>query len=362
MEIARSGNARCAQLLIAAGSKLEDRGPEGTAAHLAVAASNAEVLQVLLKAGARIGEKNAFGQDCLLQAWTNVHGAAGKGQNSRAGATLEVLRSFFQNLATKGRGSTCDAYCSISVAPSAVGPWYPGLKSAICRNTTSPQFNEVLEQSNPISLESGIDLGMPGTTVKIEVWDSDQVGDELLIGDFTVDLKMMSSQPCSTVAGAFTLHAGPSPTARAPSAAHIQYASEFRGIPRRNALFAEVRGILHVKLQISSQKTLVVHLEQAEALVPQSRTYKEMGDCLKSAAIVGWCDVIETCMRVRQADVNTLIDGHRRRLPLMYAAATQQPDVVKLLLECKADPNLGDSEGVTALMWACAGRVFSLQR
>ena len=185
---------------------------------------------------------------------------------------------------------------------------------------------------------------MPGTTVKIEVWDSDQVGDELLIGDFTVDLKMMSSQPCSTVAGAFTLHASLEPKAlheRARSAAH-----------------AEFRGILNVKLQISSQNSLVVHLEQAEALVPQSRTYKEMGDCLKSAAIVGWCDVIETCMRVRQADVNTLIDGHRRRLPLMYAAATQQPDVVKMLLEFKADPNLGDSEGVTALMWACAGRVL----
>ena len=214
----------------------------------------------------------------------------------------------------------------------------------------------MLEQSNPFSLESGIDLGMPGTTAKIEVWDSDQVGDELLVGDFTVDLKMMSSQSCSTVAGAFPLHVSPVPTARAPSAAHIQY--EFRGIPRRNALFKEFRGKLHVKLQISSQNTLVVHLEEAEALVPQSRTHKEMGDCLKSAAIVGWCDVIETCMHVRQADVNTFIDGHRRRVPLMYAAATQQPDVVKLLLEFKADPNLGDSEGVTALMWACAGRVL----
>ena len=74
--------------------------------------------------------------------------------------------------------------------------------------------------------------------------------------------------------------------------------------------------------------------------------------------MAGWEDVIDICAKSRNANVNSELDGARRRTPLMYAAATQQIGAIEVLLQSKADPNLGDSEGVTALMWACAARVI----
>lgn len=67
--------------------------------------------------------------------------------------------------------------------------------------------------------------------------------------------------------------------------------------------------------------------------------------------------MIETCAVLREADLDVKIDGARRRVPLMYAAAAQQVEALELLLEAKADANVGDAEGVTPLMWACATRV-----
>ena len=91
--------------------------------------------------------------------------------------------------------------------------------------------------------------------------------------------------------------------------------------------------------------------------VQQDRETKEIGDCLKVAALVGWCDVIEACVISRKADLDIQIDGARKCVPLMYAAATQQSDALEMLLEYDADANLGDAEGATPLMWACATRV-----
>ena len=67
--------------------------------------------------------------------------------------------------------------------------------------------------------------------------------------------------------------------------------------------------------------------------------------------------MIETCAVLREADLDVKIDGARRRVPLMYAAAAQQVEALELLLVSKADANVGDAEGVTPLMWACATRV-----
>ena len=67
--------------------------------------------------------------------------------------------------------------------------------------------------------------------------------------------------------------------------------------------------------------------------------------------------MIEACAVSREADLDVQIDGARRRVPLMYAAAAQQVEALELLLEAKADANVGDAEGVTPLMWACATRV-----
>ena len=149
------------------------KGPSGTAAHEAVCHSNAGVLSVLLKAGARVGDKNKDGQDSVMRAWTMAHGTARKDKDSDAFETLEVFHTFFQHLAETGREDTCDAYCYVALGYSISGPWAPGVRSRVCRNSTSPIWDETLEVLHP-SPDSG-KVALNAMFVKVEVWDWDQV-------------------------------------------------------------------------------------------------------------------------------------------------------------------------------------------
>jgi len=90
-------------------------------------------------------------------------------------------------------------------------------------------------------------------------------------------------------------------------------------------------GTLNVKMKVGAT-SLAVHIEEALNLTQQDRNTKELADCLKFAAMSGWCDVIGACVHLRGADVNAQLDGARCRSPLMYASATQQVDTLSLPL------------------------------
>lgn len=383
------------QLLLDAGAGLEVKGPNGTAVHEAVCHSNADVLSVLMKAGARVGDKHNDGLDSVMRAWTMAHGAATKGDESAAGATLEVFHTFFRCLAETGREETCDAYCYVALGCSVSGPWFPGLRSSVFHNSTSPAWDEVLELRNRVP-GSG-EMVLSSMFVKVEVWDWDQVGDELRIGSFVLSLNAIAHQPNSTLAGAFSILSSAEISAPSADGRCNSPRSPATGVSPKTAASSPqggrselLAGILNVKLQVMTS-TLVVHLKDAERLEPQDRQTKHIGDCLKTAALAGWCDIIAICA-AKGGDFNTSLDGGRHRYALMYAAATQKVDVLRMLLnadlcarndstqdqaavapgqaharddnvqrECShqpANPNLADSDGVTALMWACAGRII----
>jgi ankyrin repeat protein len=356
MEVARTGTAECARLLINAGVDLEASGLQGTAAHVAVTHGNALVLKELVHAGARIGGKNADGQDCVLRSWILAHGSGSKGKSpatlSSAVSVLGVFRDLFGRLAKEGRGGACDPYCYVCLGRSATGPWWPsGVRSCKVSNSPNPQWNELLQ----LSPEGDSDVAL--SFVKIEVWDWDQVGDEVLIGTVIKDLSHVNSQPNSTVAGLFKITP---PTPHSSPEHDSQPASPEGGSSPASRSKDVSAGRLSLKLQLlrtGSLCSLHVYLEFAEQLLVQERHGKTMSDCLKSAALAGWSDMIHTCVEVQGADPNSRLDGDRCRLPVMYAAATQQEKTVRALLDNKADPNLADAQGVSALMWACAGRV-----
>jgi ankyrin repeat protein len=224
MDTARSGSAECARLLLGAGAKLDVIGPNGSAAKMAVAHSNAPVLSVLLDAGARIGDKNSLGQDCVLKAWTMVHGVNGQAnmngtKKSAAAETLEVFHTLFGRLASTGRGGTVDAYCYLCLGATSAGPWHRGLRTTIRRNSTCPVWKEQLEVLSPTQGEADF-ISM---FLKVEVWDWDQVGDEMLIGTVIQSLEVVSSQPNATLASVFSLaanfrhNASHSPADKSPS-------------------------------------------------------------------------------------------------------------------------------------------------
>jgi hypothetical protein len=202
MDTARSGSPECARLLLGAGAKLEVIGPHGSAARMAVMHSNAPVLSVLLDAGARIGDKNSCGQDCVLEAWTMAYGAAGKGKTSPAGETFEVFHTLFGRLANSGRGGTVDAYCYVCLGATIEGPWYKGMRTCICWNSTCPAWKQHFQLINPMQ-----DAGMSISSmfVKIEVWDWDQVGDEMLLGSVIQSLAAVYVEPNATLASVFNL-------------------------------------------------------------------------------------------------------------------------------------------------------------
>jgi hypothetical protein len=93
------------------------------------------------------------------------------------------------------------------------------------------------------------------------------------------------------------------------------------------------------------------------------RETKELGDCLLASARANWIDVITVCLETRGASPNARL-GPRSRTPLMIAAAVgagaigENGGVAKLLLERGADVNSSDADGLTALMFAAAGRAW----
>jgi len=200
MDTARSGSSECARLLLGAGAKLEVIGPHGSAAKMAVMHSNAPVLSVLLDEGARVGDKNSCGQDCVLEAWTMAYGVTGKGKKSPAGETFEVFHTLFGRLASSGRGGTVDAYCYVCLGATIKGPWYRGVRTSVCWNSTSPAWKQQFQLINPMQ-----DADISSMFVKIEVWDWDQVGDEMLMGSVIQSLAAVYVEPNATLASIFNL-------------------------------------------------------------------------------------------------------------------------------------------------------------
>ena len=349
MEAARSGTAQCARLLIEAGVDLEVTCHLGSAAHFAVTHSNAPVLHELIRAGARLGERLA-GQhegDCVQRAWVYTHGPTGKGPASNAGQVLERCHELFQRLSVEGPGNP-QLYCYVALGHSMSGPWLPGLCGRICAETGTSQWkwNQDLTLSNTES-----NMSIDKMAITIEVIDRDQVGSEILIGSMVQCLSEVVSRPDAKLSQVFNL----SPASMSSRRQSPVQSPGGAGSPGSKSFNA---GTLNAELQVFAGG-IHVRLRESEALVLQDRQSKLMADCLKYSALSGWCDVITTCVDKHAADLDTQLDGHRARVPLMYASAALCGPTVRLLCENKANPNAVDSEGVTALMWACAARVIS---
>ena len=350
MDAARSGTAKCARLLIEAGVDLEVTCHSlGSAAHIAVTHSNAPVLHELIRAGARLGERLA-GQhegDCVQRAWVYTHGPTGKGPASNAGQVLETCHKLFQRLSVEGPGNP-QLYCYVALGHSMSGPWLPGLCGRICAETGTSRWkwNQDLTLSNTES-----NVSIEKMAIKIEVIDRDQVGSEILIGSMVQCLSEVVSRPDAKLSQVFNLSPA-SMSSRRQSPVQSPGGAGSTGSRSFNA------GTLNAELQVFAGG-IHVRLRESEALVLQDRQSKLIADCLKYSALSGWCDVIATCVDKHAADLDTQLDGHRARVPLMYASAALCGPAVRILCESKANPNAVDSEGVTALMWACAARVTS---